>query len=100
MSTLVPHLHTRPSPADVRLHAEERPHQRLDLLAWACLALGVASFLLAAGGGHVLGVVLGVVGFFASMLAQMLSATTSERWLILPGWTLAFVGAALNLFYM
>jgi len=93
--------HTAASPADVRLHADESPHRRLDLLAWASLALGVVSFLIAAGsGGSLWGVAVGTVGFAVSTVAQMLSATTAERWLILPGWALSFLGALMNLFFL
>jgi len=96
-----PHLpHTAPSPADVRLHAAETAHRKQDVLAWTCLALGVASFVLAGIGGSWVGVGIGAVGFFVGMVAQMYSATTAERWLIVPGWCLAFLGAMLNLFFM
>ena len=96
-----PHLpHTTPSPADVRLHADRTAHPRLDLLAWSSLALGVATFLFAAAGGSLIGVGLGIIGFGVSAAAQMFSATTTERWLILPGWSLSFVGGLLNLFYL
>ena len=98
-----PHVslpHPQPSPADTRLHAYAGSHRRQDVLAWSSLILGVASFLLAAFGGSVIGAVLGLVGFAVSVVAQMFSATTAERWLILPGWALAFVGGLLNLFYV
>lgn len=99
--TVRPHLpHTEPSPADVRLHAADTPHRRMDVLAWACLLLGVASFAIAGAGGHLVGVVIGVVGFGLSAAAQMLSVTTAERWLIVPGWALSFLGALMNLFFM
>jgi len=100
MNHTLPRLHTRPSPADVRMHADETRHQRLDALAWGSLVLGIASFGVAAAGGHWIGVLLGLVGFAVSVVAQMFSATTAERWLILPGWALAFVGGLLNLFYV
>ena len=92
--------HPQPSPADVRLHAYDRSHRRQDVLAWSSLALGVASFLIAAFGGSLVGVALGLVGFAVSIVAQMFSATTAERWLILPGWALAFVGGLMNLFFV
>src|SRR6478735_8407040 len=91
--------HTSPSPADERLHADDTPHARMDVLAWACLALGVVSFLLAAIGGSVLGALLGGVGLALAVVAQMYSATTSERWLIIPGWVMAALGLVLNLFW-
>lgn len=99
-NALLPRLHTRPSPADVRLHADEHDHRRQDVLAWSSLILGSASFLIAAFGGSLIGVALGLVGFVVSMVAQMFSATTAERWLIMPGWALAFVGGLMNLFFL
>ena len=94
------HLPTRPSPADQRLHADETPHTRMDLLAWGVLALGVASFVLAAIGGSILGAVLGAVGFAGAIAVQMFSATTAERWIVIPGWVMAFLGLTLNLFWI
>lgn len=92
--------HTAPSPADVRLHADGRPHRRMDAVAWGCLVLGVASFVLAAIGGSVLGAVLGGLGFVGSVGAQMYSETTSERWIIVPAWGMSGLGLVLNLFWI
>ena len=92
--------HTSPSPADVRMHADEQSHRRMDTLAWSCLALGIASFVLAALGGSVLGAVLGGIGFGAAIAAQMFSETTSERWVIVPGWAMSALGLILNLFWI
>ena len=69
-------------------------------MAWAALLLGIASFVLAAAGGSILGAALGLIGFAVAAWAQMFSATTAERWLIMPGWGLAFIGGVLNLFFM
>lgn len=96
----VPRPHVEPSPADTRLHAYDQPHGRQDTIAWVALGLGVASFLLAAVGGSILGVVVGVVGLATAVFAQMVSATTAERWLILPGWVMSALGIALNLFWI
>jgi len=107
MARTVPHLphlsvpHPAPSPADERMHTYGTAHHRLDALAWAALLLGIASFAIAgAVHGSVVGVVLGAIGFAVAAVAQMLSATTAERWLIIPGWALSFVGALLNLFFL
>ena len=90
----------RPSPADLRTHGRDRPHGRQDVLAWAALLIGSASFLLAAVGGSILGAGLGALGFVVAAVAQMVSATTTERWLIIPGWVMATIGGLLNLFFM
>lgn len=96
-----PHLsRTAPSPADMRLHADAEPHTRMDLVAWGALALGVLSFVLAAIGGSIAGAVIGGLGLAVAVVAQMFSATTSERWLIVPGWVMAGLGLTLNLFWI
>ena len=68
------------------------------------IAINRRNFLKASSGvalaTRAVGCVLGLVGFAVSVVAQMFSATTAERWLILPGWALAFVGGLLNLFYV
>src|SRR5690348_6629970 len=92
--------HTRPSPADLRLHADRTPHTRLDVLSWACLGLGVVSFVLAAVGGSILGAVIGGAGLVLAVVLQMYSATTSERWVILPAWVMSGLGLVLNLFWI
>lgn len=88
------------SPADARLHAHERPHPREEALAWATLVIGVVSFLFAAFGGFMVGMVLGFAGIALGLYAQLVSATTAERWVILPGLAMAALGAGLNMFYM
>ena len=90
----------RPSPADVALHAYDEPHPRETALAWAALVLGCVAFLLAAVGGSMYGLVIGVVGTATAIWAQLVSATTAQRWLVVPGWVLAALGIALNLFFM
>jgi hypothetical protein len=92
--------HTSPSPTDIRLHADEEPHTGLDLFAWGALALAVVSFLLAAIGGSTIGVAIGVVALLAAVYGQLVSATTSERWVFIPAWVMAGLSAALNAFFV
>jgi hypothetical protein len=98
-SPLVAH-YRQDSPADTRLHAHDRPHPREEALSWATLTVGGVSFLLACFGGFMLGLVLGAVGIALGLYAQMVSATTAERWVVLPGLALAALGVALNMFFM
>jgi hypothetical protein len=97
----LPHPHlpsTTTSPADARLLADGRSHTRETVLAWAALGLGALAFLIGALGGVWAGVVVGVAGVAVAVVAQMLSASTAERWLIIPGWVLSALGIALSLF--
>jgi hypothetical protein len=87
------------------LNSDGKPHPRENALALSALVLGVLSFALAIPAGevvpavHWIGLAIGVVGVGVSMVAQMLSATTGERWTIMPGWICAALGVALNLFF-
>jgi hypothetical protein len=94
------HHYREDSPADARLHAHDRPHPREEALAWATLVVGVVSFGLACAGGFMLGLVLGVVGAVLGLYSQLVSATTAERWVILPGLALSALGIGLNMFFM
>lgn len=89
-----------PSPADVAQHSYDEPHPREALLAWTVLILGCVSFLLAAIGGSMYGLVIGIAGAALGIPAQLVSATTAQRWVIMPGWVLAGLAIALNLFFM
>lgn len=88
------------SPSDARLHAHDARHPREEALAWTTLAVGCLSFALAVGGGFMIGLVLGVVGVLLGLYSQLVSATTAERWVILPGLAMAALGTALNMFFM
>jgi hypothetical protein len=92
--------HPRPSPADIRLHADEVPHRRMDVFAWGALALAGVSFLLAAVGGSTLGLAVGIVALIAAVYGQLVSATTSERWIFIPAWVMAALSASLNGFFL
>jgi hypothetical protein len=88
------------------LQDDGREHPRGDSLAYICLALGVVTLVLAiaevwdiATIGHVIGVLTGLVGFLISMYAQMTSATTRERWILMPGWILAGTFGAVNFYF-
>jgi hypothetical protein len=96
-----PHLpHPEPSPADVRLNAYAEPHARLDLLSWGALALSLVSFAIAAAGGSLIGLSIGVIGLIVAMIGQMMSITTNERWVLVPAWVMSALSAALNGFFV
>jgi hypothetical protein len=88
------------------LQDDHRSHRRNDILAWSALLLGVATVLLAVAEKwdlesslHWVGVVTGAVGFLVATYAQMVSATTRERWIIVPGWVLSGTFGAMNFFF-
>jgi hypothetical protein len=87
------------------LNSDGQRHPRENALAISALLLGVVSFALAIPAGdvvagvHWLGVALGAAGVLVAIYAQYVSATTGERWTIIPGWVCAALGFALNIFY-
>jgi hypothetical protein len=90
------------SPTDTPVNEGERKHD--DKLAYLCLVLGVVSFALAiptnaAAGVHWIGVAIGAVGFILAAYTQMISVTTRERWILMPGWICAGLGVGLNIFF-
>jgi hypothetical protein len=90
------------SPTDTPVSDREREHD--DKLAYLCLVLGVVSFALAiptnaAAGVHWAGVAIGAVGFVLAAYTQLISVTTRERWILMPGWICAGLGFALNIFF-
>jgi hypothetical protein len=90
------------SPTDTPVSDREREHD--DKLAYLCLVLGVVSFALAiptdaASAVHWVGVVIGSIGFVLSAYTQLISVTTRERWILMPGWICAGLGVGLNIFF-
>jgi hypothetical protein len=88
------------------LQDDHKAHPRRDAIAFSCLILGVITLVLALGEQydiatvwHWVGVGLGAIGFGLSIYAQMVSATTRERWIIVPGWILAGTFGALNFWF-
>jgi len=80
------------------LNTDGRPHPRENGLAAATVLLGVVSVALTtAHGMHAVGAWTGAVGGLTGAWGQMVSATTAERFLVVFGLGLCFVGVALNL---
>ena len=45
---------------------------------------------------HVPGSWTGLAGMALGAVAQMMSTLTAQRWVIVPGWVLAFIGLAIG----
>jgi hypothetical protein len=81
----------------VTLNDDGRRHPLQNTLALVTLALGVPSFVLGfIVAAHFPAVILGLVALFVGMYDQMISATRSERMVIVTGLVAAFVGAGLG----
>jgi hypothetical protein len=39
----------------------------------------------------------GITGLVLGAVAQMISTSTAQRWVIVPGWVLAFIGLAVGI---
>ena len=39
----------------------------------------------------------GLVGLALGAVAQMISTSTAQRWVIVPGWVLSFIGLAVGI---
>ena len=90
------------SPTDTPVSDREREHD--DKLAYLCLVLGVVAFALAippdaASAVHWIGAAIGAVGFVLAAYTQLISVTTRERWILMPGWICAGLGVGLNIFF-
>ena len=92
------HIHA-PHVPHVTLNTDGKRHPRENTLTIGTLALGMISIICAILGVHTLGVGAGLAGLVVGAYAQMVSATTAERWLIVFGAGSAFVGLGVNLAY-
>jgi hypothetical protein len=71
---------------------------REQVLAGLVLALGVFSTICAfVPSWHVPGSWTGLAGLALGAVAQMLSTSTAQRWVIVPGWVLSFIGLAVGI---
>jgi hypothetical protein len=83
----------------VTLNTDGRRHPRENMLTVSTLALGVIALVCAVVGAHMIGAAAGLAGMVIGAYAQLISATTAERWLIVFGAGASFVGFGLNLAY-
>jgi hypothetical protein len=66
---------------------------RQNVLALLTLGFGLVALACAfVSEWHVVGGWTGLVGLGLGAMAQMESSTTSQRWVIVPGWVLSFIG--------
>jgi hypothetical protein len=80
------------------LNTDGERHPVENALAGAAVALGLVSVLLAFWNAlHVPGAWVGGVGALVGVWAQMISATTAERWVIVFGLGFCMVGFYLNM---
>jgi hypothetical protein len=71
---------------------------REQVLAGLVLALGAVSTICAfVPAWHVPGSWTGLIGLALGAVAQMLSTSTAQRWVIVPGWVLSFIGLAVSI---
>jgi len=96
MSPRANDIHT-PHVPHLTLNTDGRRHPRENTLTVVTFALGAVALVCAALGLHPLGAAAGLAGVIAGAYAQLVSATTAERWLIVFGAGAAFVGFGLNL---
>jgi hypothetical protein len=96
MSPRANHIHP-PHVPHVTLNTDGRRHPRENTLTVLTFALGAVSLLCAALSLHPLGAAVGLAGLIVGAYAQLVSATTAERWLIVFGAGAAFVGLGVNL---
>ena len=81
----------------VTLNDDGKRHPVQNTLAIVTLALGIPSFVLGfIAAAHFPAVILGLIALFIGMYDQMISATRSERMVIVTGLVAAFVGAGLG----
>ena len=71
---------------------------RENMLAALTLGLGAVSTLCAfVPAWHVPGSWTGLAGLALGAVAQMISTSTAQRWVIVPGWVLSFIGLAVGI---
>jgi hypothetical protein len=89
----------------LRLNTDGRAHPRENALALLTLLLGLIALGLGALGMiasvdrtvHTVAAAAGVLGVVIGLIDQYLSATTGERWVIIPGVIMSAVGLAFAL---
>jgi hypothetical protein len=70
---------------------------RENVLAALVLVFGVVSTICAfVPEWHVSASWTGLVGLALGAVAQMISTSTAQRWVIVPGWVLSFIGLAVG----
>lgn len=92
-------LRTQPHPhlPHITLNDDGQRHPVENSLAVITVALGVAAFALGfIVAMHFPAVIIGLVAVFVGLYDQMISATRSERMVIVTGLVAAFVGAGLG----
>jgi uncharacterized integral membrane protein len=73
-------------------------HPREDSLAGLTIAAGLIAFITGAvHDTHLVAVCVGIAAFFIGLYSQMISVTTTERWLNVLGVGMAFVGVGLGM---
>jgi hypothetical protein len=71
---------------------------RENVLAALVLVFGAVSAICAfVPEWHVSGSWTGLFGLALGAVAQMVSTSTAQRWVIVPGWVLSFIGLALGI---
>ncbi|WP_433178829.1 hypothetical protein [Actinoallomurus sp. CA-150999] len=87
------------SPAAIpRRNFPRQEHPLENSLAITALIAGFVAFVTGAiHDTHFIAVCVGIVAFFFGLYSQLVSATTTERWLNVLGIGMAFVGVGLGL---
>jgi hypothetical protein len=81
------------SPLDRIMDTDSSTPPRQNVLALLTLGFGLVALACAfVPEWHVVGGWTGLVGLGLGTMAQMESSTTAQRWVIVPGWVLAFIG--------
>jgi hypothetical protein len=81
-----------------RTVTRNRSITREQVLAGLVLALGAVSTICAfVPDWHAPGSWTGLIGLALGAVAQMLSTSTAQRWVIVPGWVLSFIGLAMGI---
>jgi hypothetical protein len=71
---------------------------RENVLAALVLVFGAVSAICAfVPEWHVSGSWTGLFGLALGAVAQMISTSTAQRWVIVPGWVLSFIGLAVGI---
>jgi len=81
-----------------RHHTGGRAHPRENSLAAVTFVAGLVAFATGAvQSTHFIAVCVGIAAFLFGLYSQLVSATTTERWINVIGLGLAFVGVGLGL---